>query len=525
MYKIKNLFEHLVSLKISKIVVVCIGFLICTFLAYGWRMGLGKVTHSDELSLIFVGKDLLQGNIFLKDWHFSTGLFGLTTMELTLATLLFGYSDTIIYIISGLNYSLMILAAGVVVYKYARWIGVEKVFSYLFILIAIIIVPRSGTLLNAGTHVLGYAAAIFALYMTYSLAGKDIPRWGQALWVMLLGILSVTNSMFLYTVCIPLVLAGLYISYEERKRRVSPIAAYGIFSVICYMVFSKLWVICRGESLGGLDTVFVSREEIWNNIIVGICNILEVYGIDFWGENVVSAATFKAAIGFLILVKLSYEIYKFMKSKNRQGGRLVYLFLSMAVVNISAYVMSTLPSYSPEVNLIQPFLLGFSIAGILAWVHNARIEGAEKGNGIMIGLSVLLAIVMFPQFTLKQPDNTSRQQAAQYLTDYGYENGFADYWAAASVMYEAEGDVTIAPVISRSIIEIADDSNLVPFEFMSKKDWEQQRGNFLITGPFAEAQFGITDERILSTFGEWSDVKHFGDVTLYLWHEDKKMAD
>ena len=525
MYKIKNVFERLVSLKISRVALICIGFLICAFLAYGWRMGLEKVTHSDELSLIFVGKDFLKGNIFLKGWHFSTGLFGLTTIELTLVTLLFGYSDTIIYTISGLNYSFMILSAGIVVYKYARKRGVEKPFSYLLVLVAIILVPRSGTLLNAGTHVPGYAVAVFALYMTYLLSQKEIPRWGQALWGMFLGILAATNSMFLYTVCIPLALAGLYISYEQRKRRISPIAAHGIFSVVCYIIFSKLWVICRGESLGGLDTVFASREEIWNNIIIGVCNILEVYGIDFWGENVVSVATFKAVIGFLVFAKLSYEIYKFMKSIEKQDRELIYLFLAMALINISAYIMSTLPSYSPEVNLIQPFLLGFSTAGILAWVHNTHIERAEKSIGIMIGLSALLVIFMFPQFALKQPDNTDRQQVAEYLMDYGYENGFADYWTAASVMYEAEGDVTIAPVISRNIVEITDDSNLVPFEFMSKKEWQKQGGNFLIVGPLAEVQFGITKQGILSTFGQWSDIKHFGDVTLYLWDEDKKLPN
>ncbi|MGN0366677.1 MAG: hypothetical protein ACI4E5_12165 [Suilimivivens sp.] len=512
--------------RMNKIAGMCICFAICCFLAYGWRLGTDRVVHSDELSLVFVGLDMLQGNVLLKDWHFSTGIFGLTTLELGIITLIFGYSDSTIYIISGINYVLMIAATVFVIGSYARKRELKKSYLYAIITGFLLAVPRSVTLLNAGTHVLSYAAAILSLYLTYSLSQNACKLWKKMVWTFVLGMLAVTNSMFLYTTCIPIALTGVIISYENRKdKKISPVLGYGIFSIILYAFLTKLWVICRGDSLGGINTVFTSRENIWNNVIIGICNILEVYGIDVWGKNVISIHTCQAIVGFFIFAKLGYEINKCIRDKNKENKTLIYLFLGMAIVNIGAYVVSTLPLYSPDVNLIQPFLLGFSMAGILAWIHNIGSGKSGQERGFVLGLSIILFLFMFPAFTLEQPDNTDRQQVAEYLTENGYERGFAGFWNAASVMYEAGGKLTISPLICHNIVEITDDTKLVAYKWMNKKEWEQQEGNFLIVNPQLDAQAGITGERILETFGQWSHAMQFGDITLFVWDENKKLMD
>lgn len=511
--------------KVSKIVIICASIVACCFLAYGWRMGTDWAAHSDELSLVFVGMDLLHGNVFLKDWHFSTGLFGLTTIILSTATMVFGYSDTLIYVIAAINYTLMIAAAAFVVWKYAKKKKFEKIYVYVMDTVLILLIPRSVMLLNAGTHVLSYAISIIALYVTYNMADHTGRLWKKIAWIVILGILATTNTMFLYTTCIPLALTGIVISYEDRNKKMSPLAMYGVLTVIFYAFLKRIWIIYRGDNLGAIDTVFTARENIWSNVVTGICNILEVYGIDIWGESVISIYTCKAVVGFLIFVKLVYEIYKFIRDKEKKDRELVYLFLGTAIVNICAYVASTVPAYSSEVNLIQPFLLGFSIAGMLAWVHNISTGKSEKEKGRVLGLCGVLFILMFPTFTLKQPDNTDRQQVAEYLVANGFEKGFADFWNASSVMYEAEGNVIISPVIRDNVVELTEDTKLVPFEWMNKKEWEEQEGNFLIINSEAETLYGIDCDRIIATFGQWSDAIQFGDITLFVWDEGKKIAD
>lgn len=510
--------------KIRAKLIYAILFLLTVILAYGWRLGTGRVIHSDELSVVFAGKDMLSGDALLKGWHLTTGVFLLPTVELASAVSIFGYSETLVYMIAAINYAMMVLSGVWIVYVFAKKWKVKETYKYPVAALLVLLIPRSVTLLNAGTHVLSYAAAVLALFFTDYLSKAGTRTWFKAGWAFVLGLLSVTNSMFLYTACVPVLLVGIVVSYENRKeRKVSKLLYYGAASIVLYAVFQKLWIAFREDTLGGIDTVFVSREEIWNQAVIGICNILEVFGVDFWGEKVISFSTCTALIGTVVLLKLTYEIYKYIKVSKKQDREIVYLFLAMAAVNIAAYVFSTVPAYSPDVNLIQPFLIGFTLSGILAWMHNEKeLETQESSNmkyDRFVVCALLLFMLMFPAFTFRQSDNAGRSQAAAFLKENGYEKGFASYWDAASVMYASHGKLKIEPVICHNIVEVTDDTSLVAYRWMTKKEWEQQDGNFLIVDSESDAQYAINENTILLTFGQYDEKKQFGDITVYLWNE------
>lgn len=499
-------------------------FLLVIILAYGWRLGSGREVHSDETCNVFVGLDLFHGNLFLKDWNFSTGLFMLPTIELSLLTEIFGFNDTVIYITAAANYALMIMASLYVVKKMADS-KLKNTFTFVLATIFILLVPRADTLLNAGTHVLSYSVAIMALYYIYHLSYRAHKIMETALGI-LLGLLAVANSMFLYTVCVPVILTGILESYENRKvKKLSRLVMYGAISIVSWLLLRALWEVIRGEALGGINTVFTTRDNIWDNIVIGICNILELYGINFWGENVISLSTCKAVIGFFLFAKLVYEIYKFLRNPKERDKVLVYLFLFMALVNGGAYIFSTVPAYSTDTNTLQPFLIGFTICGMLAWIHNINMNVSTEDGRTILGVTMVFFLLMMPTFTLKQPDNTDRQEVAEYLVENGYEKGYGAYWEATSVMYESGGKITICPVICHAIVELVDDVNIVAYKFMSNTEWQQQEGNFLIVDSDSYMQFGINEERIITTFGQWSDVKKFGDITLYLWDENIQLVD
>lgn len=507
---------------IQKKLIYVVIFLFTVILAYGWRLGTGRVIHSDELSVVFAGKDMLSGDVLLKGWHLTTGVFLLPTVELASAVSILGYSETLVYMIAAINYAMMVLSGVWIVYVFAKKWKVKETYKYPMAAMLILMIPRSVVLLNADTHVLSYAAAVLALFLTDYLSKDDTRSWFKAGWAFVLGVLSVTNSMFLYTACIPVLLVGMVVSYENRKeRKVSKMLYYGAASIVLYVVFKKLWTVFRKDTLGSIDTVFVLREEIWNQAVIGICNILEVFGIDFWGEKVISFSTCTAFIGTAVLLKLTYEIYKYIKINKKQDREIVYIFLSMAAVNIAAYVFSTVPAYAPDVHLIQPFLIGFTLSGILAWMYNEKETQGPfniKCDRFVVCV-LLLFMLMLPAFTFQKPDNADKNQVAAFLKENGYEEGFASYWDAASVMYASHGKLKIEPVICHNIVEVTDDTSLVAYRWMTKKDWEQQDGNFLIVDSESDAQYAINENTILLTFGQYDEKKQFGDITVYLWNE------
>lgn len=494
---------------------------IIAFFAFLYRNGSNRLIHSDELSLVFVGLDFFDGNFFLKGWDFSTGLFGLTTIELGIVTILFGYSDYLIYCLAALNYSVMIWVVFWGLQKVAH--NVEGIKKYLYILagVAVILIPRSTTLLNAGTHVLSYALVIFVAFYWYLKSQNRRNNLSVGIFAIVMGIIVVTNSMVLYTFCIPIILSSIVMIYEHKsdEKNIRTIIL-GVISTVLYLVLKKIWIIGRGETLGGINTVFCGKDAIWKNIGITLCNIAELYGVDVWNKSVISFSAIRAIIGFAIFVKLTIEIYRFIRNKENEKCRgLFYYFLMMAIVNLMAYSFSTIPSYSPDVHLLQPFLLGYTIAGVIAWINNTCDINASNDKLIFI-ITIIFICIPTLQFSFIVPNNQDRKDAAEWLCEQGYSQGFASFWNAASIMYESKNKLCIAPVIKHNIVELVDDNNLVAYKWMSKREWQEHSGDYIIIDAGAESQFGINEDNIRSTFGAWSEVKRFGDVTVYTFDSD-----
>ena len=140
-----------------------IALLVITIIAAGFRFGMGMAVHSDDVCLLFTGKDWVNGNFFLKDWWFSTGTFGLPMLEQLLVTRLFGYHDSIILLLAAFNYAAMICSLLFVVYKYGRFRQVENLKIFLLLTVFVSLVPRHSMLLNAGTQNLAYIASMGTL--------------------------------------------------------------------------------------------------------------------------------------------------------------------------------------------------------------------------------------------------------------------------------------------------------------------------------------------------------------------------
>lgn len=111
---------------IKKKFIYAIIFMMTVILAYGWRLGTGRVINSDEVSVVFAGKDMFSGNPFLKGWHLTTGVFMLPTIELAFGVSMFGYSETLIYMMAAINYALVVFSGVWIVFLYARKWTVKK---------------------------------------------------------------------------------------------------------------------------------------------------------------------------------------------------------------------------------------------------------------------------------------------------------------------------------------------------------------------------------------------------------------
>jgi len=496
-------------------------FLLSAGLFYAMRMSAGKGVNADETSNFYVGKDFVNGNFLLQGWHFSTGLFLLPALAADIFTNIFGYHDSTFFLLASLNYAFLITISLFAVYKVAK-LHVRSC-SLRFTLIAafLIFVPRADMLYNSGTHILCVAVSIAFFYVFYK-ESRNQNLACAAVYVryfllcLLMGILAVSNTMFLYSAIIPVILTGVCVSVIERSRRgVLHYSAPGVLAVVFQMILNEVWQAARdGNHFGSTPAVFVQKENLWDSILESLCNTVQLFGIDIWTKEVASRETVIACIGICTLLKLIVELFKFFRGPKDRHADLIYLFLMMAFVNLAAYAFSTLALTYRSTHLIFPCLIGIVTGGILAWVENIQTFASKEKWKVYLGLAFFLFAAMSPGISLKQPE-AYEMKVAEYLTAHGYQNGYGGFWSATTTMYYAgyygNENLNIAPLLCAN-------QRLQLYEWMVPDDQSRQQANFFVCSRRDLKQYEISDAKIERTFGKWDRKLEFdGGILLYLW--------
>lgn len=498
-------------------------FIMSVFLFYGMEMGREEGINSDETSIYFVGEDFFRGNFFVKDWYFSTGLFFLPMYEITVLTKIFGFHDGIIYLIAGINYALLIVLTLYAVYIIGEKYEVKNRINFVVFAALFIYIPRADMIYNSGTHVLCVAFSIACLYFFYKLQNLKIKFWIRCVTIVVasivIGHLSTTNTMFMYSALIPLILTGLCIVLEkhEWKEGLHYIIP-GILSVIWQEIWKFIYLIARGGiRLGSSSTAFVHKDHLWASICESLYDTLELFYINIWNKEVFSLNSIEAVLGIIILCKLIVELVKFLKSKKDRYAVLVYMFLMMALVNFCSYMCSTMALIHRSTHLLFPILFGITAAGTIAWIMNIHNQVSYRKCRQYVIIVAALFLIMLPDLSWKQPE-AYIGKVAEYLTQNGYTDGYGGYWSTASTMYYARGygnkDMNIYP--------IAKDTNgrMALFHWMTKNDQIGHKGNFFIYNQTDMKQMNLTDDDILNTFGKWTKKLEFdGGIMLYLWSD------
>lgn len=503
-------------------------FVICTFIVsavlfYGMEMGRGVGVNADETSNYYAGEELFDGNFFMKGWHFSTGLFLLPTYEITILTKILGYHDGVIYLISAVNYTLLVTLSLYAVYKAGEWYKINKKIIYVVFAALVMYIPRAPMIYNCATHVFCIAVSIAVLYLFYYLRNVKMKLWIRGLVIVLLvivmGYLSVTNTMFMYSALFPLILTGVCIAVQERDIKTGlPYIVPGILSVISQVIWKNIFLAARdGIRLGSSPTTFVSKNHMWESFCESMYDTLQLFGMDIWNKEVFSTDTLKAVLGLAVLLKLMLELVRFFKNKKGKYAIFIYMFLMLAFVNFCAYMFSTMALANRSTHLIYSILFGVATAGTIAWIMNIHHKvSAERWIPYMAAAAALFCL-MLPDISFRQPESYM-DKVAEYLNDHGYTNGYGGFWCASTIMYYAGGYGNEA----MEIIPVAKDTTdrLQICKWMKKDDHIEHQANFLVFNRSDRDQFSITEDAIINTFGRWSKKLEFnGGIMLYLWNE------
>lgn len=488
------------------------------------RMGMkiGYPLNSDELSTVMWGHDIVHGDFFLKNWYGSTGTDYPVYILLGIFKSVFGYSTFPYYVLSALNYATL-------VFLIAFLAGIEgkmseqKKFSFeaFLIVLCLLSIPRNLGLFNVGTLVFPQLIIVLMLFATIKLYKSNALSWKKiCLLASLVGIfMGVTSSVLaigMYYFSIPICLCAflnLWISSGTKFKNLV-LLYIGVLSLTLGVIFEKFYNAKRdGVKFGEMSTAFLTKEMFWDNIRQTLSNSVEFFGVNLWGEKLVSLATVKGAIGFLVI---AFFIWYLIKNKDLfllENYLELRLYGIVSAIALIAFSISQIPAYSASIHLMEPFFyyLVFVIGNIIA------VRGLPRTTKTNLYRLLFLAffLINIPPLSFKITP-VPQKAVADYLVENGYTDGIATYWNAASTVFESKEKLNIAP--TQGTI----DQKLEYWKFAAKKSWLSGKVQFFIytntdTDALGNRQYAI------NTFGEPSSEKVIGKQTILFWDTEKTL--
>lgn len=487
---------------------------------YFLKLARGPI-NADETMGIIMAKDVFaKGNFLMEGWNFSTGI---TTLQLLWAMLfcdIFGYSYTTLYVVAALNYAILV---GILTYIAAANSeqNTKNRFIVSVFVVFLTINPKSASVMNTCTATLLYAVCILVVYTAYKMYIRSSRLVVYIIMAVLMGCLAAFNDFMMYYMCASIGVLGIvYLLLGLGNKRQSwYLVICGIISVATDKLVSKIWVVLREKEPSViLSECFVSKENLIGNIVQVISNILYEFGIDIWGKKLISIDTLRAIVGFIALVCVIKILMQYAKLDENKK-MLVVAILNIGIINLLAFGVSTIPSYSQSTHLME--LFGWClICASAVCLGNIKLKEA---TGINKGV-LLIIIISFFAFNIPglaaKPVESYTSAVTEYLWANGYTKGFATYWATGNIMFESNMQMEVAP-ITKFYDDEYPQGVIGGWRFATKDEWLYQEGQFIVVeneSPFG-VPYGITAQEIVDVYGMPSNQVDMGNCIILLYDQ------
>lgn len=448
------------SLNLKKIYFYTIAFIVLAF----FYASISKqiLPSSDAVSGLLEGKDIADGNLSLSGWFLSTVSFYFTDIIwYGIASKIFGYGQYQAYCIPAIMYSMLTLLTFYLskeklssIWAIAFCVALPSGFAALHVLIPVI-------------HVGTYIAMLlcFILLDNYIKTKSKITLYFYAV-ILILACFS--DDIIKLLVIAPVALSSIFFIYKERRKSTLLILAATIFSFVVSKVMviytrSHDWFVLPGIP----DPTFVEFDNITNNLYLFIKGFISYCGAFFFGKPpsdvtaIISIFCFIIMILLIVVVAMSIREIFFYSVTNMA-------ICIACIIMIPAYLLSNRPIDVWTIRYIVPF---FILAPIV--IGRASISKGFK----FIALGMIATAVLAYSISIQEKKDTSNHLINQIKTTIKQNeltNGYASFWFASSV--SIDGDISIAPIDVNKGLKVLSCS-----KWLSKNDWYERGGNFIIT--------------------------------------------
>ena len=477
--------------------------------------------NSDDSVLFLRAKDILDGNIFLKNWYGATthGIFS-WAFSGVLGILLGGFNISAIYHASAILYAINTLLLLKLIYDY------KKQLFPIFIAICLFIFRMSRYMNSMGQfgHADMVAYVISIMILLQLIYSKSDNKKYIVMFYVLMIMVNMTDALCSYIFTIPLIIATL-IKYFQTKEKIN---LHVFISSFFILISSRL--LARILSLNGIHqfyetygSCFCSFEDIWNNISVTIQAFMYYFNAHFFDQKIFLLQTCCQLIGFVLMVIsiliLFYNIKHFFEKD------IVDQVLVLGIIiQTLAFTFFNMCNFESRRYVICPVLYLLILVCRYDWnsyvvnlknkLENVNFNVSFQFLKVVLMLFfIVIPIAKIPSLPKKSQTEYEYNKIATVLQDKNLTNGYANFWHAHVVTLASEGRVQVSNIVQDNLF-------IGQYYWFSKSDWYKSPANFVIvSGDEGDIDY-VDKEKFINVLGEPKEVLDIDNYSILIYDYD-----
>lgn len=467
-------------------------------------LGMTQPFNSDSVSTLLAAQDILHGNVLLKGWDLSTQSFYFTEiLPYVVMFGLFGWHVSFYYIVPAMLWAIAMLLAFRIAHLAKGNTGCP-----LLVLLGTPSAFAVHLVLSPCYHVGAYVGMLLFWLMWLQkpqcLQSKSLfgfcARWSGT--VLFVALLLSSDDLVKYTLALPVILAAIGCSFEQRAPRYFGLASSMVAALLLEHVIKTVLAHNGAFHVPGLwSSSFGSQSRASYNLSVLFSGFLQYFGADFFGKPITLSGSGRELFHLACAGGTVWSCFYALR-KNRQWTLFDLSSVLAIFIMLAAFVFGELTMDEQSFRyLVFPCLLS-----VLLVIRHVRVP---RGYGVLLGgCCILYAATILPHPVLGYAAANQNFPVNRILEQMGLKQGFAPYWSAArnGLPFPAR----LAP------IEFTP-SGIKAFHTLSKRQWYAAGGNFIVCenadqARQAQTQFGPTQREI-----------RIGSNTLLIWSHPFKV--
>lgn len=458
--------------------VLCLSVLASLFFIFNFYSMNELTLNSDMANMILEAEDILNGNIFLRDWNL-TGISFLTTdlLHFIFAVAIYGVSSKAYILAVASMFFMLVLASCFLLGNEHRGLGT-------IILLGISCFPNAYYKSSLSVHTACFAWCFWSLFF-FSVYLKHKKKVYFYLSLVCLTLATCGDSISILLMVFPLIMLSLCDIFVREEADIwrdkqQLILAGG--SLIMGVAIEKIYLTIGGANKNAYigSTHFAEFSELPEKFGLFFGSLFRLMDADYTAKAISDITALvklgRAAIVVMGLLISVTWIVAFIKSKDVD-----YISVVLSVGFWSVALVYMLTDLSISASTARYYVFGPCLLGIIV----ARYISLRVVKRRQVVLVSTLACIFFLMAVFPIGDFRRDKTEAEYgmiinvLEENNLENGYSTFWTSSVLSVASGGKVTVRHIRQ-------DEDGIHRMDYFSKTSWYDNYANFIIINPREE---------------------------------------